>query len=197
MILRATVALTLCAVLTACGSLSTPKKDTFYRLGDSVPELAGAAGGQLIHVPPFHANGLLSERALVYAHAGGTALEQYNYHFWVDSPRMLLQQALIDALAGAPTVQATREPVSGAAYTVDGRIRRFERAGEKGAASAELALELELTAGREPVPVLSRSYTRSIKLSDDTPAACAAALAAASHEVLGEFAREIKARIAR
>ncbi len=191
--MRTTVTLILCAALVACGS--APKKDTFYRLGDSVPQAGNTLGATLVHIPPFHANGLLSERALVYAHAGGTALEQYNYHFWVDSPRVLLQQALIDALSGEAGLRVTREPDYAAAYTVDGRIRRFERAGAEGAASAELALEIELFAGRSTEAVVSRTYTRSIKLERDTPAACAAALASASREVLLEFVTELKAQI--
>lgn len=185
-----------CTVLGAgCGSFSAPKKDTFYRLGDAVTAPNTAVSGALVHVPPFQTTGLLNERALVYAHADGTALEQYGYHFWVDSPRLLLQQAMIDALAAGPAVRATREPDYRADYLLNGRLRRFERAGKDGAATAELALELELRRGRPAEVLLVRSYTRSLPLADDTPAACAAALATASHEVLREFAGEAQALI--
>ena len=45
--------------------------------------------GKSAIVPPFVASGLHGERALVYAHDDGTSLEQYTYHYRVDSPRLL------------------------------------------------------------------------------------------------------------
>lgn len=190
--LKISVLLALCVTLFGCGSFSAPRKDTFYRLGPSAPVEMSATAKGLFYVPPFSANGLLSERALVYAHADGTALEQYNYHFWVDSPRALLQQALIDELRSGMQVRVTREASRDVNYAVNGRIRRFERAGADGNATAELALEIELSLQQETVAEFSRGYTRSLKLAEDTPAACAAALASASHEVIRQFVEELR-----
>jgi ABC-type uncharacterized transport system auxiliary subunit len=151
-----------------------------------------ATSKELFYVPPFRADGLLSERALVYAHAGGTALEQYNYHFWVDSPRALLQQALLDELRSGLQVRVTREASRDANYSVNGRIIRFERASADGSTTAELALEMEFFLRHETVAGFSRGYTRSLKLAEDTPQACATALASASQEVVRQFVGELR-----
>lgn len=175
--------------LTGCGA--PPKKDTFYRLPEPAAESppSAAHGGPLIQVPPFSANGLVSERALVHARADGVTLEQYNYHFWVDSPRLMLQEALSAALASSLDARVVAEAVAGA-HSVRGRIERLERAGGA-AAVARVALAFEVHAPHGGPALFTRRYAREVEPADDSIAACAAALGRASQDMLAEFATEL------
>jgi ABC-type uncharacterized transport system auxiliary subunit len=177
--------------LTACGG--TPHKDTFYRLPDlsSGDTAVDVSSGAIVYLPPFEADGLHGERALVYAHDDGTALEQYTYHYWVDSPRVLLQQALAERLRGAHRVVTT--PSAEATYTLRGRIRKFERhAGARGA-TAEVSLEFELLSADTELAEFVRAYQRSVPLADDGVNTCASALGQAAQDVLANFATDLEA----
>ena len=183
-----TLATLLAAVLlSGCGA--APRKDMFYRL----PEVAGVAAasegeGTVIYVPPFLADGLHGERALVYAHDDGTALEQYTYDYWVDSPRLLLQQALAERLRAGGAQRVVTSPSSETRYTVRGRIRKFERRG----ASAEVSLEFELLSAATEVPVFVRGYERSVPLGDDAMSTCARALGEAAQDELAKFVTDLE-----
>lgn len=183
--------LALCLLaLAACGG--APQKDTFYRL----PETLGATqarleGGPLIYIPSFLADGLHGERPLVFAHDDGTTLEQYTYHYWVDSPRQLLQQALAERLRAAHRVTTTAS--ADAAYTLRGRIVRFERRGTGKQGSAEVALEFELLSADTDVALFARSYSRSVPLADDTMSTSAGALGAAAEDILASLVGDLEA----
>jgi len=174
-------------MLAGCGG--TPRKDTFYRLPDSgAGAPTSAASGAVIYVPPFTADGLHGERALIYAHDDGTALEQYTYHYWVDSPRLLLQQALTERLRAGGAHRVVTSPSPESRYTVRGRIRKLERRG----ASAEVALEFELLSAATEVPEFVRVYTRSMPLGDDTMSTCAKALGEAAQDVLASLVTDLE-----
>ncbi len=187
----ASLSLALCLlVLSGCGG--TPKKDTFYRL----PDAAGSAmvtveDGPVLYIPPFGADGLHGERALIYAHDDGTTLEQYNYHYWVDSPRQLLQQALATHLRATHRIALT--PSADAVHSLRGRIVRFERQGQGKNGTAEVELEFELLPADTDVPVFARRYARSAALSDDEIGSCAGALGRAAQEVLVELSTDLEA----
>ena len=187
----ASLILALCLlVLGGCGG--TPEKDTFYRL----PETTGSAmvtveDGPVLYIPPFGADGLHGERALVYAHDDGTTLEQYNYHYWVDSPRQLLQQALAAHLRATHRIALT--PSADAAHSLRGRIVRFERQAQGKHGTAEVELEFELLSADTDVPVFARRYARSTALPDDEIGSCVGALGRAAQEVLVELATDLEA----
>ena len=187
------IAYLLAAVLTGCGSFSPPHKDYFYRL----PELAGGntlgtSKGALVYVPPFVASGLHGERALIYAHDDGTALEQYTYHYWVDSPRVLLQQALTERLRMGGTLRIITAPSADAQYTVRGYIRKFERrGGNKGL--AEVSLEFEVTPADSDSAEFARAYQRSVALPDNGMASCATALGVAAQDIVASFVTDLEA----
>ena len=176
--------------LAGCGA--TPHKDSFYRLPDTAVSAAvNVAEGPIVYIPPFVADGLHGERALVYAHDDGTTLEQYTYHYWVDSPRLLLQQALAARLRGAHRVVTA--PSADARYTLRGHIAKFERQGTGKGASAEVSLEFELLSAATDVPEFARAYQRSVPLADDTMSSCAGALGQAAQDVLTSFVTDLEA----
>lgn len=181
----------LSVMLSACGSFATPRKDHFYRLPETAGTTENSVGeGLIVYVPPFIASGLHGERALVYAHDDGTSLEQYTYHYWVDSPRLLLQQALAERLRVGGAWRIVTSPSADTKYTVRGRIRKFERRGmDKG--TADVGLEFELIGAATDAPEFARAYQRSVTLPDDAMASCAAALGQAAQDILAAFATDL------
>ena len=188
---RRALALLMAGMLALTGCGGTPKKDTFYRL----PEVAGSGtikvdDGPLLYIPPLEADGLHGERALVYAHDDGTTLEQYTYHYWVDSPRVLLQQALAGKLR--ETHRVVTSASADARYILRGRILRFERQGNDTRASADVALEFELVAADSDSVEFARAYTRSVALTDDAMGTSAGALGEAAQDVLANLVSDLE-----
>ena len=189
------VVLLLTASLAGCGSLTPPPTDTFYRLNlTSPPVTAGApvlAG--VVAVAPFTASSLHSQRALVYAHANGTSLEQHAYHFWIDSPRLLMQHGLADfartqGLAEIVVIKPARE----AAYEIQGRIERLERVGTGKSHNAEVALALEIYRARSTIPEFTRSYNRSVFVAGDSIAECVNVIGEQTVDIFAAFAQDLR-----
>jgi ABC-type uncharacterized transport system auxiliary subunit len=183
----------LVSVLAGCGSFAPPHKDYFYRLPDDPASDAPSVGeGTIVYVPPFVASGLHGERALIYAHDDGTSLEQYTYHYWVDSPRVLLQQALAQRLRAGSTRRVVTSPSADAKYTVRAYIGKFERRGKKNG-WAEVSLEFEVTQADSDTAEFARAYRRSIALPDEAMTSCAAALGAAAQDIVANFVTDLEA----
>ena len=183
----------LASVNSACTSFAAPRKDQFYRLPDSIENTSLSAGaGVIVYVPPLLASGLHGERALIYAHDDGTSLEQYTYHYWVDSPRLLLQQALAAQLRVGGARRIVTAPSADAKYTVRGYLRKFERHG-LAPGTAEVSLEFELLEASSDAPEFVRAYQRSVPLRDAEMATCAAALGQAAQDILASLVTDLQA----
>ncbi len=124
----------LLAASLVCGCAQPPvPEDSFYRLstlaGSPRPVPPSRLDGTLV-VRRLQADGLLSERSLVYA-GGSTAaaLQQYHYHFWTDSPTRLLQEVLVPYLRGAHVATEVITPEIGtdAKFELSGKVQRFEQ----------------------------------------------------------------------
>ena len=180
--------------LGGCSSLSPPPRDNFYRLNISAPE--GRSGeqdsGALTFIAPFSASGLHGERALIYAHADGIALQQYNYHFWIDSPRTLLQTSLAEYLQEVLGVQVVLDATADEAMTIRGRIVRFEREAGDGPGRAVVELQFDVFREDSRVPVMTRRYDSAIDIEEDSIAAAATALNAATADVYARFSTELR-----
>ena len=183
------------AMLTGCGSLSSPPADTFYRIAPmAMAEVPPPdASAPLLFVPPFDASGVHGERALVYVHGDDTTLEQYRYHFWIDSPRTMLQQGVADALRARLGVQAVTEPV-GHARELRGRIVRFERRTGPEVDHAVIAIHVDLLGERGRVPLMTRDYEVAVALDDDSVAGFVAAMNAAVGEVIARLVEDVASR---
>ncbi|MEQ8234719.1 MAG: ABC-type transport auxiliary lipoprotein family protein [Gammaproteobacteria bacterium] len=188
-------------LLAACGTVSAPPRDQFHRL---VPqELTVRPGGEPagtspIVVPPFSASGLHGQRALLYAAADGTTLEQYGYHFWIDSPRLLLQRGLAAHLRHALDARVMNEPGPREGVIVRGHVHRFERvADQNGADAAVVSLGFDVFESGETVPALSRTIERRKELAGDDIAGYVAATSAATREIFDEFARDLAQLVVR
>ncbi|MCZ6771601.1 MAG: ABC-type transport auxiliary lipoprotein family protein [Proteobacteria bacterium] len=181
-------------ITAGCGSLSPPPKDTFYRLDFGLPGPQGesAEAKDVIYLPPFWASGLHSERALVFAHADGTSLEQQVYHFWIDSPRVMLQHALADHLRSVVGARVVLEPATTAAYTLRGRIRRFERTNSGGSNYAQVDLNIALYGSNGSVPEFERDYKSSIPVGGHSVAAGVAALSEGTKQIFTTFTGDLR-----
>lgn len=115
-------------MLSACSSPPVPT-DTYYNLtaGRSAANASASQIDGTIEVPPFRAEGVVNERAIIYRETA-TTQKQYTYHFWAEPPAIMFQRSLIDALRGAgtfdqvvaPEVRADRD------YELIGTLRRLE-----------------------------------------------------------------------
>jgi ABC-type uncharacterized transport system auxiliary subunit len=181
-----------CVCLSACGSLSSPPRDRFYRLQPMAPSsLAEQAHPVALHIPAFEASGLHSERSLVYVHADETTLDQYGYHFWIDSPRLLLQSALADFLRDRLDMRIVMQPAANA-RVLRGRIIRFERQARPSAPHvATVALHFEAFDGASRLPVLSRGYSEVEELADDSVESYAAATNRAVRKAFERLATDL------
>ena len=194
-LLRIIVVLSVIVPYLGCGSLSPPPKDKFYRLTLESPGATQdfGAADDIIYIPPFKASGLHSERALIFAHNDGASLEQHVYHFWIDSPRTMLQYALADHLRAASRARIVIDPVVNAEFTVRGRVRRFERSNGGG---AQVALNLALYGEHNPVAEFEHDYERSMAVRDSSIAASVAALSEGTAEIFVAFTGDLRRHLA-
>ena len=186
-----------CALIVGCGNLSAPPADTFYRLTATSSQTAaaqvlGSDGAKGVYVPPFATTGLHSERALVYAHGDGHTLHQYQYHFWVDSPRKLLQRATVDALQQAGVGGVVMDAISRPAYVVKGELRRFERSeSEQGDdAMAVAVIVIRIYRGGGGLALFEREYQRTIAPSGEGVSQFVDTLDQATSAILNDFVRD-------
>lgn len=184
----------LTTLLCACSTLTPPPRDHFYRVQLEPLEMKtfDADEGGTIFVAPLSASGLHSERAIISVSADGTTLLQSSYHFWIDSPRHMLQRELADYLSASLARPTTVEPMRGAEYVVRAHIQQFERI--TGAATPQVVavLVFEVFAGDTELPVLSRRYARTREVGDATVAGAVRALNAATGEIFAAFAADMQ-----
>jgi ABC-type uncharacterized transport system auxiliary subunit len=132
--------------LSACGSAPPAPEDNYYRLqatyaGNS--PMANPLDGTL-EVERFVADGLTSERGLVYADtANPNHVKAYHYHFWIKPPTVLLRDELVSFLREAKAAPAvvTPEVRANAKYVLTGKIEHLEQTRGK---SERTLLEIEL-----------------------------------------------------
>lgn len=182
--------------LGACGGAGPAPQDSFYRL--TIDDPGRRFGRPLldgtVEVARFSADGLASERAIVHA-PSGPALRRYNYHYWVDSPTRLVQEAVMQALRvsdAAPRVVGTDTRVP-SDYRVTGKLGRLQH--ETGQSGGEVVVDLEInvidTSRSALVMVGDYSVRRRVE-SDGVPAAVIAFRQALT-EIVGRFLDELAA----
>lgn len=141
-------------LLSACSSPPVPT-DTYYNLTagrDMSVSVSGTIDGT-VEVPPFKAEGVINERAIVYRESA-TVQKQYTYHYWSEPPAIMMQRSLIDALRGtrvfdqvvAPEVRADRE------YELIGTLRSLEHVvGGSGQVVVEFDIGLRRVRGNDTI----------------------------------------------
>ena len=153
-----------------CAQTPAPPAN-FYRIYIDGPQASPAAhlDGVLV-VRRFLADGLVSERSMVYGEgAGPNPLLQYHYHSWTESPTRMLQELLVPYLrnANVATEVITPEIRFDARFELSGKIRRMEQI--RGADSRVIVeLEFGLSEPRAGRLVWIESYVAEVACETDS-----------------------------
>jgi ABC-type uncharacterized transport system auxiliary subunit len=188
---RVGLASTLGVLISACSSPPVPT-DTFYNLtsGRSVGVMSQAKISGALEVPPFRAEGIINERAIVYRETD-TTQKQYTYHYWSEPPAIMIQRSVIDALRSAqafdqiaaPEIRTNRD------YELTGILHRLEHVvGDSDKVVVEFDVGLRRIRGND---LLFLKTYRSERDTGRGVAAAVSTMSAALDELLREMLSDI------
>ncbi len=181
-----------------CAQPQLVPKDNYYRLGveprqveilrSSEPKLNG-----IVEIDRFSADGLVAGRSIVYSESNRpNQLMEYNYHFWTDSPTILLRDQLIVHLraAGAAKAVVTAKMRVSPDFVISGKIKRFEQVRDS---SPHVILEIELVLRRGGTNSLIHlgTYRKKVSSNGATVADGVQAANIALSEVYSEYIRDL------
>ena len=188
---RLPAALLFALLLAACQSAPPVPENKYYRLQNLV---ATPATSPLLKaevtVLPLKAEGLYSERAMVFAGDGGRQLQQYHYHHWLYPPAQLVQEFLAVQLRQAGlsnTVQAS-ERLDETQYIVSGRVIHFERIAVQNKALVKLELRLEKKGKR----LWQQTYSAEEAMAENSIPAFVLATESALQRIANEFVAHLR-----
>jgi len=177
--------------LVACAQPELPQ-DKYYRLNAiSAPQALTKLAG-VLEVERFRADGLTSGRPIVYSDSEGH-LSEYHYHFWVEPPVDLLQDAMVTFLRQAKLADhvVTPDLRMNEDYLLTGKIKRLER---NLINDDKVAVEIEIGLKRnadDKILVL-KTYARELKQSSDTVLGAVDAMNVAIFDIYTEFLTDVR-----
>lgn len=178
-------------LLVACQSAPTVPEYKYYRLHSPSVAAAGALLKAEVVVLPLRADGLYSERAMLFSSDGERQLQQYHYQHWLYSPAQLAQEFLAVQLRQAglggnvyASAQAGEAP-----YIVAGRILHFERIVSQNKARVALELRLEKKGKR----LWQQTYTAEEAMTENSIPAYVVATENALKRIIGDFVAHLRA----
>ncbi|NQW00600.1 MAG: membrane integrity-associated transporter subunit PqiC [Rhodospirillales bacterium] len=141
--------LSLCLLTVACGSAPPVPEDQYFRLQAvyAAEPMASPALPGTIEVDRFVADGLTSERPIVYSEAGKpNQVKAYHYQFWTQPPTVMLRDELVSFLRAAKISDSvvTPEMRVKADYALTGKIKHLEQVAMKSGYRTILEIELGL-----------------------------------------------------
>ena len=184
--------------LSGCGQTRVPEEH-FYRLVVSPPPVATSAvlDGTLV-VRRFVADGLTSQRPLVYgANATPHDLRQYNYHFWADAPPRMLQELTVDVLRNAKVAKQVVTPDTGVnpTYELAGKIKRLEHLRGK-PSRVVVRIELALNRVSDGSLVWIEDFAVEKSVTESAVAPATDAMGTALSEIFASMAASLSQKIA-
>jgi ABC-type uncharacterized transport system auxiliary subunit len=191
----ATLALITVAVTAACGSAPPVPEDHFYRLqavyaSEPIPKTIFSG---TIEVDRFIADGLTSERSIVYSQSGKpNQVKAYHYHFWIKPPAVMLRDEIVSFLRAAKIAKAivTPELRVPAEYVLSGKINHFEQiTGERNRVLLEV--ELSLRSSADGKLLILRSYRIDNESGGPSVAAAVDALNTALSIIYSDFVADL------
>ncbi len=192
--MRSRIVFTLLVLLAGCAAPGVVPQDSYYRMSD--PESVVTAGAMLdgtIVVPRFLADGLASERHVIYIEASSPlVLRQYNYHFWSESPTRMVQERTVEYLRRARVAATVVTPEFRAAadYQLTGKIRRLEQI--RGTSSrVVVSLELGLYRVRDSHLLHFDTYEQELDIDDDSVGRATSAMGAAVLMILSRLTEDL------
>lgn len=194
---------TLLAALIVAGPVGCagdpPPADHFY---DLIPEDSGRRFGEpvldgTLVVERFTADGVLSERPVLYKPSDGAGLRQYSYHYWSQSPGLMLRDAVIREYRRAGVAARVVSPAMRLlpAYRMTGSVSRLFHERRKGTATAVLAVEITVSRARDGRPVLLETYTRRQTVGSGKIEAAVRAFQQALTDIVAQSMDDLAARV--
>ena len=159
--------------MAACSQPPVPR-DQFYRLGSGLPgqALERAPLDGTLTVARLRADGLISQRPILFAtREQPNRIEQHNYHYWYESPPLMLRDALIDYLraANAATGVVSEQDRREGGCELTGTLRRLEHVTAGGEPSvAVVEIEFILRRVANDAVLLHRTYRAEQPAADLT-----------------------------
>jgi ABC-type uncharacterized transport system auxiliary subunit len=185
-------ALLLAFALAACAQPEVPA-DSYYRFqaAPPAPRATPLLKGT-IEVNRFSADGLVAGRPIVYTEPDQPhRVREYNYHFWIEPPPVLLRDQLVAFLrAGRIADMVTTPEVRASAdYVLTGRIIRLEKVE---GTSPQGVLEVELAVRRaDGRLVLLEVYKASVAADNNSVEAAVRALNKALDTTYAQFVADL------
>ncbi len=177
--------------LAACAQPELPD-DNYYRLSVTPAPAGSVLLNGVLEVERFRADGLISGRPIAFT-AGKGHLSEYHYHFWVEPPVDLLQDAMVKYLRGANLARhvVTPELRMEEHYLLTGKIKRLER---DLASGHNIAVEIELGLKRtvdDKILVL-KTYNRLLQQNGTNVHGAVQAINAALSDIYAEFLNDVR-----
>ncbi len=185
------------AVLAGCLGSTTPvPPDNYYRFRAATAEqrLQTQLLPGVLAVAQIDGDGLVRARPVLFASREmPNSVRQHNYHYWADSPTILLRDELVSYLKrrGIAASVVTPKMRVRADYELIGKIKRLERL--IGATPSRIAIEVDLAVVRQDRRrlVVENSYAADVPCDDDTVEASVAAFNAALGQIFDSFANDL------
>ena len=183
------------AGLVGCVGQTPIPGNHYYRLpvADS-PDAGPTVLAGTLAVAPFEASGLYNDRAIIYIESRHPLqVNHYHYHYWVDSPAVMLQDHLITSLrklhfADSVVRYAVDEHV---AHVIAGRITHFERILDDKQVKVLVGFEIEYQVAG--MPALHQEYQAEATAADETLSATVQAFGTALQDVYKQLTMDIRA----
>ncbi len=183
-------------VLGACAQKPVPP-DTFYRLKAEAPaavhekpKLDGT-----LSVDRFDSDALIAGRHIVHRSAEAPyQLVEYDYHFWAQSPTVMLRDELVAYLRAAKTARAvvTPEMRVDTDYLLAGTIKSLEKVDDAPAkVVAEVEFALRPRNGRKML--LLETYRAEVEAAGEDVAAAVLALNGVLTDIFGRLLQDLDA----
>jgi len=184
------------AIVTAGCVAGPAPRDHFYRLVVATPAKSGPTLPGLLEVDRFTSDDVLRRPAMLRAQSGSPEVTPYAYHLWVNSPTLMLQQALADYLRAAGAAQTVTTRVAGltAEWQVTGQLRRFDQmGGPDPKVTVEMELSLRQRLRRNSKSAVQKVYRAEARADDESPGAAADAFGSAVSTIFEQFTADLRA----
>ena len=182
------------ALLVSCSQPPVPQ-DNFYRLQVTAPgtSLAKTPLDGTLEVARLLADGLTAGRPIVYSEAARPLeANEYHYHFWTDSPTVLLRDELVSYLrrAGVAKNVVTPEMRLEPDFVLTGKIKRLEQV-RGDPSKVVISLELALRDRRGDRLLLVKTYDMEGETAGAAVAAAVGGLNAGLAQIYARFVADV------
>ena len=182
--------------LSSCGSAPPVPEDNFYRLQAVYADeaISGKPLPGTIEVERFVADGLTSERAIVFSEVGKpNQVKAYHYHFWIKPPTVMLRDELVSFLRASKISDSvvTPEMRVRANYALTGKIKHLEQVRANGQTRTLLETEFGLRRPNDGKLLFLDSYRIENVAEDNSVAAAVDSLNTALSIIYADFLADI------